>query len=318
MITTFTNSIFYKNPKHFVLISDKIYDEILIYSPRTSFENILPVGNYQMYLFFTDSTYFKYDSIQIQPNGINYYSVTIDTTYNINDGAIQLVNEIEKKLLLKPESQTTNQRVSESYTEYISNYNTGTLHGKVVEADGNTPVPFANIIIEVNGRNYGGATADFDGKYTIRPIPPGTYAIKASFVGYRPVQINDVVIGADRITFVDIKMESTMEELPMVEIVCYSIPLIDKGKTTSGETLGGEDLQLMSARSAQGMAATMGGLPSKYGDLDAVRGSRTDGTAFYVDGVRVKGKTQSSEITDDYSNSNIQNNICRFKRIIPF
>lgn len=165
----------------------------------------------------------------------------------------------------------------------------GTLQGKITEKDGRTPVPFANVIIEASGRNHGGATSDFDGKYTIRPIPPGRYTVKATFVGFRPVQINDVVIKADGITFVDIQMESTMEELPTVEIKDYAIPLIDKGKTTGGETLGGEDLQRMSARSAQGMAASVGGVFSQDGEMGSVRGSRTDGTVTYIDGVRVRG-----------------------------
>lgn len=176
-------------------------------------------------------------------------------------------------------------------TSTVFSQSQGTLQGKITEKDGRTPVPFANVIIEASGRSHGGATSDFDGKYTIRPIPPGRYTIKATFVGFRPVQINDVVIGADRITFVDIQMESTMEELPTVEIFEYAIPLIDKGKTTGGETIGGEDLQKMSARSAQGMAATVGGVFSQDGEMGSVRGSRTDGTVTYIDGVRVRGSS---------------------------
>ncbi len=167
----------------------------------------------------------------------------------------------------------------------------GTLQGKITEKDGRTPVPFANVIIEASGRSHGGAQSDFDGKYTIRPIPSGRYTIKASFVGYRPVQINDVVIGADRITFVNIEMEATDLQLPPVDIITHKIPLIDKGKTTGGETLGGDDLKNMTGRDAQSLAATVGGVFSQDGEMGSVRGSRTDGLVTIVDGVRVRGSS---------------------------
>lgn len=167
----------------------------------------------------------------------------------------------------------------------------GTLMGKITENDGKTPIPFANVIIESGGKQSGGATSDFDGKYTIRPIQPGKYVVRASFVGFSPVQINDVVISPDKITYVDIKMESTTKELPPVIVTDYKINLIDKGKTTSGEIIGGEDLQKMTARSAQGMAASVGGVQNSDGAMGSVRGQRTDGTVIYIDGVRVRGSS---------------------------
>lgn len=167
----------------------------------------------------------------------------------------------------------------------------GTLQGKITEADGKTTIPFANVIIESGGKQFGGATSDFDGKYTIRPIPPGKYTVKATFVGFKTVQVNDVVIKPDQITFVNMTMEATSKTLEEVVITTYKIPLVDKGKTTGGETMGSDDLKNMSARSAQAMAATVGGVFSQDGEMGSVRGQRTDGTVIYIDGVRVRGSS---------------------------
>ncbi len=49
----------------------------------------------------------------------------------------------------------------------------GTLKGTIKDKSTNEPIPFANIIIEGGGRQLGGTTSDFDGNYTIKPIPPG-------------------------------------------------------------------------------------------------------------------------------------------------
>ena len=45
--------------------------------------------------------------------------------------------------------------------------------------------------------NYG----DFDGNYTIKPIDPGSYTVKATFVGCGTVEITKVVISANKTTF---------------------------------------------------------------------------------------------------------------------
>ena len=57
-----------------------------------------------------------------------------------------------------------------SYSSF-SQSQSGTLKGKVTENDSSEPIPMANIVIELNGVIVGGAVADFDGEYTIKPMP---------------------------------------------------------------------------------------------------------------------------------------------------
>ena len=40
----------------------------------------------------------------------------------------------------------------------------------------------------------------FDGNYTIKHLDPGTYTIKATFVGYGAVEITGVIVSANKIT----------------------------------------------------------------------------------------------------------------------
>jgi len=51
----------------------------------------------------------------------------------------------------------------------------GTLKGKIYDSKTKEPIPFANVVLEVGGRNVGGAATDLDGNFTIKPIPPGKY-----------------------------------------------------------------------------------------------------------------------------------------------
>ncbi|KAF0131640.1 MAG: TonB-dependent receptor [Bacteroidetes bacterium] len=167
----------------------------------------------------------------------------------------------------------------------------GRLQGKVYEKDSREPIAFANIILENGGTVVGGATSDFDGNYVINPIPPGKYDLKATFVGFNPVTVKGITIPSNQITFYDIVMVSTSIDLQTVEVIEYRVPLISKDQTTSGASVTSEEIKKMPNRSADAVAATVGGVFSADGERGNVRGARSDATAMYIDGVRVIGNS---------------------------
>lgn len=181
----------------------------------------------------------------------------------------------------------------------------GTLKGKVT--DGKDPIPFANVIIVQSGKQFGGAQTDLNGNYTIKPIPPGKYDVKTSYVGYKTGIVTGVLINADKITFLDIKLVSCINELEVVEVK-YERPLISKDNTqsgesvsfsgghfsggyvsraSSGESMGSQEIKRVPGRVARPMAGVQG----NDGAMGSVRGTRTDGTVTYIDGVKVAGST---------------------------
>ncbi|MEJ2596589.1 MAG: TonB-dependent receptor [bacterium] len=167
----------------------------------------------------------------------------------------------------------------------------GALQGTIIDKDTREPIPFANIVVENRGSQVGGTSSDFDGKYSIKPIPPGKFDVKATFVGYKTKVIQGVTIGADRIRFLDIELEATTETLETVEVVDYKVPLIDKDQTASGATVTAEEIAKMPQRDANAVATTVGGVFSEDGERGSVRGARTEATATFIDGVRVIGVT---------------------------
>ncbi|MEN8223931.1 MAG: carboxypeptidase-like regulatory domain-containing protein [Bacteroidota bacterium] len=165
----------------------------------------------------------------------------------------------------------------------------GTLQGKVLDKDTREELPFVNVVLEVGGSQQGGASSDIDGKYVIKPIPPGKYDIRASFIGYQEVLIRGVQINANQTRFFDIEMTSSAEQLDEVVIIDYVVPLIDKDKTVSGGTVTQEEIQKMPNRNVASIAATIGGVFSRDGEAGNVRGARTSGTRYYIDGMPVIG-----------------------------
>ncbi|HET6243484.1 MAG: carboxypeptidase-like regulatory domain-containing protein [Bacteroidetes bacterium] len=164
----------------------------------------------------------------------------------------------------------------------------GGLKGKVLDKVNNEPVPFANVVVELNGNQIAGVTTDIDGNFFIKPLSPGKYDVKASFVGYEKIQISGVVVSSDQIAFLNIKMSQGIE-LATFEKVEYEVPLISKDKTSSGGTVTREEIAKMPGRSAEMAALTVGGIYSADGERGSVRGAREDATDTYIDGVKVRG-----------------------------
>jgi outer membrane receptor protein involved in Fe transport len=169
----------------------------------------------------------------------------------------------------------------------------GSLKGKITDSGTKEAIPFASIVIESGGKQYGGVNTDIDGNYNIKPIPPGKYDVKAIYVGYKPLMIKDVIINADKITFLDVAMESTVQTLTTFEVKEYAVPLISKDQTSTGGTMTSEEMSKMPGRSAQSVAVTVGGVFSQdNGSTDMnIRGQRSEGTIMYIDGVRVRGSS---------------------------
>ncbi len=171
----------------------------------------------------------------------------------------------------------------------------GALQGKVIDKATKEPIPFTNIIIENKGTQAGGTSSDIDGKYTIKPITPGTYDVKASFLGYKPVQITGIPVRSGMIEYLNIELESSAIQVEGVTITKYKVPLIDKDKTVSGATVTSEEISKMPSRNASSIATSVGGVFSRDGEVGNIRGQRSDGNVTYIDGIRVRGSSSLPE-----------------------
>jgi outer membrane receptor protein involved in Fe transport len=166
----------------------------------------------------------------------------------------------------------------------------GTLKGTVSDAMTGETIPMANIVVKSDGVTIMGGATDFDGNFTIKPINPGRYTVEISFIGYATIIQNNVLISPNKITFSDYQMSTESSILSEVQVIEYDVPLIDADK--SGSTKTKEQITALPTRSVQNVAATTAGVYQEDtgGSLN-VRGSRSNATAYYVDGVKIVGSS---------------------------
>lgn len=103
----------------------------------------------------------------------------------------------------------------------------GEIKGFVKDEKTGKPIWNSHIYIEFAGKLIGDIT-DFDGKYTIAALSPGTYTVITKIQGYAPVKTKGVLVTSGNSSYVNVEMLATAEELPEFVLVEHKIPLINK------------------------------------------------------------------------------------------
>ena len=161
---------------------------------------------------------------------------------------------------------------------------TGTIAGRVLEADGVTAIIGANV--RVGGTTLGAAT-DIDGDYRIIGVPVGAYDVTASYAGYASSVVTGAEINAGSTRQLNFTLsENTTEEI----VVEYVTPLITNDAIGQPRVVTGADLENLPIRGVAATVALQGGIVNTEGSSDLnVRGGRAEEVQYFVDGVRVSG-----------------------------
>ena len=161
------------------------------------------------------------------------------------------------------------------------------LQGKVTDGASGEPIIFGTVAVYKNGTLITGTETDFDGNYLISPIDPGTYDVEFSYIGYQSERVIGMVVKADQSNKLD-KAITEGVTLATAVIVDYKAPLIDFDNTTQGKTITSEDIRSLPTKNINAIAATSAGLSSVDGGAVSIRGSRSNATDYYIDGIRVR------------------------------
>lgn len=159
----------------------------------------------------------------------------------------------------------------------------GKLKGKVTDETG-APVEFATVVALQNGIIKGGANTDETGDYSISPLPPGTYEVRASFAG-NTASAPGINVPSNKTVKADLEIQTGVE-LTTVNIT-ETIPI---DNTTTGGSLSGTDVQQIGIRNVNTLAAIIPGVyQADDGSGLSVRGGRSSSTVYFVDGVKIRG-----------------------------
>lgn len=132
-----------------------------------------------------------------------------------------------------------------------------------------------------------GTITDYNGDYRVN-LDPGTYDVEFSYTGFQAQKIAGVRVLGGQITTQNVTM-SNSNVLEEFVVTTYKVPLIEQDQTSSGQTLTSEQIKNLPTRSVNTIVATTVGATSIDGGSVNIKGARSNGTDYYIDGIRVSG-----------------------------
>jgi Carboxypeptidase regulatory-like domain/TonB-dependent Receptor Plug Domain len=168
---------------------------------------------------------------------------------------------------------------------------TGEIRGRLIDSISGEPIPFGNILALQDSQLVNGALTDDEGYFSIKPIPAGTYNLQIQASNYMVRTFASVKVNSTNMTYVNIHTISTSIEMKIAEIYEYRNPLISKGQVSTMQVLETEEIRASPYMDVKQLAATQAGVYQEEGEGGSIymRGAREDGTAYFIDGVRVIG-----------------------------
>lgn len=160
---------------------------------------------------------------------------------------------------------------------------TGKISGTITDAANGEPLIGVNVIIE--GTNYGAAT-DVEGFYSILNVLPGSYTVKASYLSYNTIRIEQVRVNIDQTTQIDIQMTSSSIELEEAVIVAVQ-PIVQKDVSSSTVNLNADEIKSLPVVSAQSVIGYQAGIKSGV-DGPIIRGGSASETGVELNGMSLR------------------------------
>lgn len=175
---------------------------------------------------------------------------------------------------------------------------TGKIAGKITDAQTGEPLISANVALKGTSM---GAASDIEGNYVILNIPPGTYTLRISYVGYKTTEITNVNVSVDYTTTIDAALQPTPVEVGEVEVRGERQPLVVKDMTSSRSTITSEQIKNLPVSNVTQLLQLNAGVVMSGGRI-SIRGGRTSEVGYWIDGISVTDPyNMSSGITVENS-----------------
>lgn len=163
---------------------------------------------------------------------------------------------------------------------------TGVIKGKVFDEYGKTPLAGVNIFIE---NTFIGAATDEKGEFVIADVPVGLKTVVFSMIGYEQLKIPYVVVKANMVEYLEVKLKSTPVILGGITVFSSYFP--PKEDVISGTEFSKDEIIRTTgvAEDVSRMVQTMAGVftPSDDRNDIVVRGGSPNENVYLIDNIPI-------------------------------
>ncbi len=123
----------------------------------------------------------------------------------------------------------------------------GSIVGRVTDAKTHSALPGATVVLE---RTALSATTGSDGRYRITAVAPGTYTVRARYIGYAPGSAS-VTVSADQEATADLALEKSVQQLNEVVTTGTVVPTEVKALPTPVSVINESEIAVQRPHSVQ-------------------------------------------------------------------
>jgi outer membrane receptor protein involved in Fe transport len=163
---------------------------------------------------------------------------------------------------------------------------TGRIVGRVIDAQTQEPLSGVNVIVEAT--ELGAATGD-DGRYLITNVQSRRYNVTASYIGFEPMTIKDVLVILDQAVTVDFKLRPTTIMIDKPVIVQAEREMVIRTAVATTRTASSEEFNRLPVNALTQLIGLQAGV--RQDDTRGwthIRGGRYDDVSYLIDGVAAR------------------------------
>ena len=136
-----------------------------------------------------------------------------------------------------------------------------------------------------------GAASDLNGYFTVINVRPGTYTVKATYIGFTTVTLRDVRININQTTTLDFRLREEVFQGEEVTVVAER-PIVQRDVSSSQVNLSAEEIRNLPVTTITGVVGLQAGIQGL-----SVRGGASNEIAFNVNGLTLRDDRDRSPFT---------------------
>ncbi len=162
---------------------------------------------------------------------------------------------------------------------HLTGQTTGKISGAVKDAKTGEPLIGANVLIE--GTTMGSA-ANMNGHFDILNVPPGTYIVRASMIGYQTVRMTEVRVSLGLTTELEFQLPDAAIELGEEIVITAERPLVLRDLTATSSRISADEIRVLPVENLQSLINLQAGVVDGH-----FRGGRHGEVLYLIDGIPV-------------------------------
>lgn len=107
------------------------------------------------------------------------------------------------------------------YRESTNQNGTQNIRGRILDKDIKMPLIGAAVIVK-NSNPFIGTVTDTEGYYELLDVPIGRQSVTVSYIGYKTVSIDNILVLSAREKILDVELEESVEKIEEVKVSAYN------------------------------------------------------------------------------------------------